>query len=161
MKIWSGIVTPQLHESKRFYVDLFGCEVLFESEWFVLLSLGGGELGLLAPGLDSQAPVFQAPLRAQPPSHLDAQQPLAGDERVRREHAGAGTEAVQQHQPAPRGPGVWVCIDVDDVDAHYERLQRLGVGIEHPLRDEPWGDRHFVVLDPNGVGVDVVQRPAS
>lgn len=26
------------------------------------------------------------------------------------------------------------------------------------LRDEPWGDRHFVVVDPNGIGVDVVQR---
>lgn len=26
------------------------------------------------------------------------------------------------------------------------------------LRDEPWGDRHFVVVDPNGIGVDIVQR---
>jgi uncharacterized glyoxalase superfamily protein PhnB len=27
-----------------------------------------------------------------------------------------------------------------------------------PLRDEPWGDRHFAVVDPNGIGVDVLQQ---
>jgi len=25
------------------------------------------------------------------------------------------------------------------------------------LRDEPWGDRHFALRDPNGVGVDIVE----
>jgi uncharacterized glyoxalase superfamily protein PhnB len=34
----------------------------------------------------------------------------------------------------------------------------LGISIEVPIRDEPWGDRHFAVLDPNGIPVDVVQR---
>ena len=57
-----------------------------------------------------------------------------------------------------QGQGMWVAVDVDDVDAAYARIQSLGVPIEVPVRDEPWGDRHFVVVDPNGIGVDVVQH---
>ncbi len=56
------------------------------------------------------------------------------------------------------GQGMWVAVDVDDVDREYARIQALGVEMAVPLRDEPWGDRHFVVIDPNGIGVDVVQH---
>lgn len=56
------------------------------------------------------------------------------------------------------GQGMWVTIDVEDVDAQYARIRTLGVSIAVPLRDEPWGDRHFAVFDPNGIPVDVVQR---
>ena len=30
------------------------------------------------------------------------------------------------------------------------------VKIEIEIRDEPWGDRHFAILDPNGIGIDIV-----
>lgn len=56
------------------------------------------------------------------------------------------------------GQGLWFTVDVDDVDAEYERIRALGAPIEVSLRDEPWGDRHFSILDPNGIGVDIVQR---
>jgi hypothetical protein len=29
--------------------------------------------------------------------------------------------------------------------------------ILHPLRDEPWGQRHFIGVDPQGVMVDVIE----
>lgn len=122
MKLWSGIVTPHVHASRDFYVKLFGCNVVFESDWFVLLELGGGEIGFLLPDLEAQAKPFRTPLQ---------------------------------------GQGMWITIDVEDVDATCERLRALGVNIEVPPRDEPWGERHFVVLDPNGIGVDVVQRRPS
>lgn len=61
-------------------------------------------------------------------------------------------------RPAFQGQGLWIAVDVDDVDSEYQRIRSLGVPIEVPLRDEPWGDRHFVVIDPNGIGVDVVQH---
>lgn len=57
-----------------------------------------------------------------------------------------------------KGQGMWVAVDVDDVDAEYVRIKSLGVPIESELRDEPWGDRHFVIVDPNGIGIDVVQH---
>jgi catechol 2,3-dioxygenase-like lactoylglutathione lyase family enzyme len=61
-------------------------------------------------------------------------------------------------RPAFQGKGMWLAIDVDDVDAEHKRLEAMGVKIEAPLRDEPWGDRHFVIVDPNGIGIDIVQR---
>ncbi|MBL4714388.1 MAG: VOC family protein [Alcanivorax sp.] len=120
MKLWSGVVTEHLQACRDFYVRLFQCRVLFDSDWFVLLELGGGELGFLAPQQEAQAAAFQRPLRD--------------------------------------GQGLWVTIDVDDADAEYQRLRALGVPIEVAIRDEAWGDRHFVILDPAGIAVDVVQH---
>ena len=54
------------------------------------------------------------------------------------------------------GKGVFITIDVSDVDAEYKRIRALGIPIEIELRDEPWGDRHFAIVDPNGIGIDVV-----
>lgn len=54
------------------------------------------------------------------------------------------------------GKGVYITVDVSDVDTAYERMKKAGVPIEVPLRDEPWGDRHFAIVDPNGIGVDIV-----
>jgi uncharacterized glyoxalase superfamily protein PhnB len=28
------------------------------------------------------------------------------------------------------------------------------------LGDEPWGDRHFAIVDPNGIGIDLVKYSA-
>jgi catechol 2,3-dioxygenase-like lactoylglutathione lyase family enzyme len=54
------------------------------------------------------------------------------------------------------GKGMYLTIEVPDADAEYKRIAALGVKIEVPLRDEPWGDRHFSFYDPNGIGIDMV-----
>lgn len=59
-------------------------------------------------------------------------------------------------QPAFAGKGVYLTIEVEDVDAEYKRIKALGTPIGIELRDEPWGDRHFAIVDPNGVGIDIV-----
>ena len=59
-------------------------------------------------------------------------------------------------QPAFGGKGVYLTIEVADVDAEYARITALGVPVAIPIRDEPWGDRHFAITDPNGVGIDIV-----
>lgn len=59
-------------------------------------------------------------------------------------------------QPAFVGKGVYLTIEVPDVDAEHARIRALGVAVAFPIRDEPWGDRHFAITDPNGVGVDIV-----
>lgn len=56
------------------------------------------------------------------------------------------------------GQGIWITVDVEDGDAEYKRITDMGVALEVTLRDEPWGDCHFVVRDPNGIGVDVIQQ---
>ncbi len=121
MKLWPGVVTEKVLESRDFYCRVFGAQVIYagEGDWFVLLQIGDAELGFMMPGLESQAPLFR---------------------------------------PAFQGQGVWMAVEVDDVDAEYRRIQALGVPLAVDLRDEPWGDRHFAIIDPNGVSVDVVQR---
>ena len=59
-------------------------------------------------------------------------------------------------QPLFEGKGVFITIEISDVDAEYERIRALGVPIEIPIRNEPWGDRHFAIVDPNGIGIDLV-----
>lgn len=59
-------------------------------------------------------------------------------------------------QPKFDGKGVYFTIEVENVDEIYTKLKSKNVQIEIELRDEPWGDRHFAIQDPNGVGIDIV-----
>ena len=60
------------------------------------------------------------------------------------------------HKPF-QGQGMYLTIEVDDVDRVYAELKKKGVAVKIELRDEPWGDRHFAIEDPNGIGIDVVK----
>ncbi|MFE2770938.1 VOC family protein [Microbacterium resistens] len=54
--------------------------------------------------------------------------------------------------------GVLVNVEVDDVDAVHARLVgERGCDVALPLRDEAFGQRHFIVIAPDGVLVDVIQ----
>ncbi|MHC1558139.1 VOC family protein [Actinomycetospora sp. C-140] len=53
--------------------------------------------------------------------------------------------------------GVVFAFLVDDVDAEHARLRALGVPVGVPPRDEPWGQRRFLVRDPAGTGIEIVQ----
>lgn len=57
--------------------------------------------------------------------------------------------------------GLLLNFEVEDVDAEWERLvQHSGLHPELPLRDEDFGQRHFIVADPNGVLIDVITPTA-
>lgn len=56
-----------------------------------------------------------------------------------------------------QGQGMYLTIEVENVDKLYKELKNKGVPIEIDLRDEPWGDRHFAISDPNGIGIDLVR----
>jgi catechol 2,3-dioxygenase-like lactoylglutathione lyase family enzyme len=67
-----------------------------------------------------------------------------------------------QHETIPavgRGlvSGLLLNFEVDDVDREYELAQKQGLPIHLALRDEPWGQRHFITADPNGVLIDVIK----
>lgn len=44
-------------------------------------------------------------------------------------------------------------------DGEYQRITAMEISIEIKLRDEPGGDRYFVVADPNRIEVDIVALP--
>lgn len=54
------------------------------------------------------------------------------------------------------GKGAYLTIEVEEVDKVYQQLKNKGIAIEIEIRDEPWGDRHFAIVDPNGIGIDIV-----
>jgi uncharacterized glyoxalase superfamily protein PhnB len=54
------------------------------------------------------------------------------------------------------GKGAYLTIEVDDVDHVYQQMKEMKIPIAITLRDEPWGDRHFAIVDPNGIGIDIV-----
>ncbi|MGQ0832911.1 MAG: VOC family protein [Microthrixaceae bacterium] len=51
-----------------------------------------------------------------------------------------------------------ITYEVDDVDDQFTRFQSAHAPVEIPLVDEPWGQRHFMLKDPAGIWVDVVQQ---
>ncbi|WP_372474701.1 VOC family protein [Capnocytophaga sp. ARDL2] len=52
--------------------------------------------------------------------------------------------------------GVYITIEVENVDEIYRELKAKNIPIEIELRNEPWGDRHFAIKDPNNIGIDIV-----
>ena len=57
------------------------------------------------------------------------------------------------HLAGPRGVGLEIVIEVDDVDRAHAlasvEAERHGGGIE-PLRDRPWNTRDFPLVNPDG-----------
>ena len=53
--------------------------------------------------------------------------------------------------------GLILNFEVEDVDVEYERAQSANLPILLELRDEPFGQRHYITRDPNGVLIDVIK----
>lgn len=69
------------------------------------------------------------------------------------------TQAAIFRQPF-QGQGLWLTLEVADAQPMYQHMIAQQQPVLQHIRDEPWGDRHFVIADPNGIGIDVVQRIA-
>lgn len=68
------------------------------------------------------------------------------------------------HPSRPPGPeafdneSILLTFQVPDAASEFERVRTSGLVVDHPLRDEPWGQRRFGLEDPAGVWVDVWSR---
>ena len=67
-----------------------------------------------------------------------------------------------QHHTIPemgRGQvaGLLLNFEVEDPDAMHDRLKAAGLPILLSLRDEAFGQRHFITSDPNGVLIDIIK----
>lgn len=68
---------------------------------------------------------------------------------------------VHDHATIPepgRGPtkAMLLSFYVEDAAAEHARLAAAGVPIAQPLRDEVFGQRHFIAIDPNGLYLDII-----
>jgi len=67
----------------------------------------------------------------------------------------------QNHKSVPKSyqkspQGVVITVETDNVDFVYDKANKLQLPLALELRDEEWGQRHFMCVDPNGLLVDVV-----
>ena len=76
----------------------------------------------------------------------------------------SGSAAVARHSffgrfPAatPRGVGVEIIVEVEDVEALYEKV-RGSMPVVAPLRRRPWGARDFRLEDPFGYYLRITER---
>ena len=60
--------------------------------------------------------------------------------------------------PKYTGEGIVYSFEVADVAAEFKQLEKTDIKILLPLKDEEWGQRHFIVQDPAGVHVDIVEH---
>lgn len=73
---------------------------------------------------------------------------------------------AHDHPTVPSGygelpRGVIVNLEVSDVDGIHNRLAgSAGVNVVLPLRDEDFGQRHFIIAAPDGVLLDIIEPVA-
>lgn len=122
---------------------------------------------LFVDDVEASVRFYGATLRLVPPENwsADGYVPL---------RAGAVTVGVQSrtklpvehhfspaHLAGPRGVGLEIVIEVDDVDRAYAlaspEAERHGGRIE-PLGERPWGATDFRLVDPDGYYVRVTSR---
>lgn len=68
----------------------------------------------------------------------------------------AGHPTVPACARGARAAGLLLNFEVADVDAVHARLTAEGLVPVLPLRDEDFGQRHFIVQGPEGVLIDII-----
>ena len=115
--VYPVLMTTDVAVSARYFIESFGFESVFDSDWYVSLRQGASELALL----DST-------------------------------HA-----TIPEGYRSPAA-GVLLNIEVDDADREYARLTSSpGTEVAVQLRSEDFGQRHFIVVAPGGILIDVIQ----
>lgn len=52
--------------------------------------------------------------------------------------------------------GLVLSFEVEDAAVEQAAFAAAGIPILQPLRDEPFGQRHFIASDPNGILLDII-----
>lgn len=86
-------------------------------------------------------------------AHLQSEE----DEQVNLAILDSRHETVPEASRGQVAQGVLLNFEVEDPDAHYARIQEAGLPVLLSLRDEDFGQRHFITHDPNGVLIDVIK----
>lgn len=58
----------------------------------------------------------------------------------------------------PKGTGIYINIEVEDIDKFYDDIINAGINPSTMPRDWPWGNREFVARDPDGYKLVFYQK---
>ncbi|MFC4402416.1 VOC family protein [Gracilibacillus xinjiangensis] len=115
------ILTKQVEESSKFYIEYFGFDIVYKADWYVSLKKFKSNIPFELALLDASHPTV----------------PIAYQKSVQ---------------------GMILNFEVEDVDKEYHRLiisEKLPLQLD--IRDEEFGQRHFITSDPNGILIDVIK----
>ena len=59
-------------------------------------------------------------------------------------------EFIKEAKAEPKGSGIYINIKVADVDEFYKGMVAKGLKPASEPRNWPWGNREFVIRDPDG-----------
>jgi len=59
-------------------------------------------------------------------------------------------EFYQEKDLSNKGAGIFIYLSVDDVDAYYDFLVEKGITPASKPENTSWGNREFMVFDPDG-----------
>lgn len=68
-----------------------------------------------------------------------------------------GSHETIPEQARGKVSGLLLNFEVEDVDTIYTACKTAGLPIMRDLRDEDFGQRHFITADPNGVLIDIIK----
>lgn len=60
-----------------------------------------------------------------------------------------------------KGAGMYLYFSVDDVDETYKEILSLGLKPSGEPKDQPWGNREFVLRDPDGYKLVIFKRQTA
>ncbi|POF33952.1 VOC family protein [Roseibium marinum] len=80
----------------------------------------------------------------------------SADEKVNLAILDANHETIPKDARGSLASGLLLNFEVPDVDAIYAEMTTKDLPILLALRDEPFGQRHFITHDPAGVLLDVI-----
>lgn len=83
---------------------------------------------------------------------------MAGNESVNLAVLDGAHETIPAVARGQTAAGLLINFESEEVDAVYARLQTAGLPILLTLRDDAFGQRHFITQDPNGVLIDVIKQ---
>jgi predicted enzyme related to lactoylglutathione lyase len=71
-----------------------------------------------------------------------------------------GAAARPEVEHAARRPpaGIELVLELDDLDACYQRVLDAGWQVDHAIETQPWGLRDFRILDPSGYYLRLTER---
>lgn len=58
----------------------------------------------------------------------------------------------------PKGTGVYIYVEIDNIDDYFKQLKEAGITPSTEPRDWPWGQREFVVRDPDRYKLVIYQK---
>lgn len=56
--------------------------------------------------------------------------------------------------------GYVISLEVADATQAFSQAQELDLKVSMPIKEEVWGQIHFMVQDPSGINIDIVQHQA-